>query len=226
MEPRRDSDVLRQLLDLSGKRVVDIGCGDGALARIMTRAGASVIGIEPQAERVKKSQAAQPAGKEAYIVAGGETLPLDDESRDVAVFFNSLHHIPLQQQASALAEAGRILAVGGVVYVAEPVAAGSNFEMTRAVDDETHVRAHALGVVHAAPWIGLEQVSEITYEVHLLRTNFADFRARHIAVDPARATAIDRLEAQLRRRFEELERKTNDGYVFVQPMRVNLLRKP
>jgi len=43
---RTNSEVLTASLDLSGKKVVDVGCGEGNLVRLMTRHGAKVFGIE------------------------------------------------------------------------------------------------------------------------------------------------------------------------------------
>ena len=39
---RRHMEVMRELLVLPGSRIVDVGCGDGALARALTREGARV----------------------------------------------------------------------------------------------------------------------------------------------------------------------------------------
>ena len=38
---RKHSAVLREILPLAGARITDIGCGDGGLVRLMTRAGAT-----------------------------------------------------------------------------------------------------------------------------------------------------------------------------------------
>ncbi len=45
MESRNNSDILLELLDLPGKRVLDVGCGEGGLVRLMTCGGAKVMRI-------------------------------------------------------------------------------------------------------------------------------------------------------------------------------------
>ena len=46
--PRRTHrEVMEETLELEGARVADIGCGDGALVRLMTRLGARATGIDP-----------------------------------------------------------------------------------------------------------------------------------------------------------------------------------
>lgn len=39
--------LLRMLGDVSGRRVLDAGCGNGYLARMLARRGAEVVGVEP-----------------------------------------------------------------------------------------------------------------------------------------------------------------------------------
>ena len=106
---RRHLDVLRELLDPAGKRVIDVGCGDGALARALTREGARVTGVEIDGTMLAPALAALPAGDERYVEGRGESLPFADESADVVIYFNSLHHVPAGLQAKALAEARRVL---------------------------------------------------------------------------------------------------------------------
>jgi trans-aconitate methyltransferase len=67
---RRHTEVLGELLPLAGCRLVDIGCGAGPLVRALTRKGARVTGIEPQAARVAEARAAEPLGEERYHEAG------------------------------------------------------------------------------------------------------------------------------------------------------------
>ncbi|MEE9479068.1 MAG: methionine biosynthesis protein MetW, partial [Kiloniellales bacterium] len=43
---RTHGEVLHETLSLSGLRVLDIGCGDGSLVRLMTRQSAKATGLE------------------------------------------------------------------------------------------------------------------------------------------------------------------------------------
>ena len=47
MTVERDIDVMDRLIDVSGKRIVDAGCGEGGLARALAERGAEVIALEP-----------------------------------------------------------------------------------------------------------------------------------------------------------------------------------
>ena len=48
--------ALRLAGRLRGRRVLDVGCGHGALARVLAERGAQVLGIDASAERVREAQ--------------------------------------------------------------------------------------------------------------------------------------------------------------------------
>ncbi len=223
---RKHSDVMREYLPLKGTRVADIGCGDGSLARFMTREGATVTGIEPSERQLARARAAEPTGGETYLQGVAEHLPFEDESLDAAVFFNSLHHVPVEGQARALAEAARVVRMGGLIYVQEPLAAGPHFELVRPIEDETHVRAKAEEAIEATVAAGLlVQDLELVYDAPYKIADFEAFKAGVIAVDEGRRPRFEAMEEDLRTAFEALAERRDDGYWLFQPARLNLLRK-
>lgn len=222
---RDHADVLREVLDLAGKRVVDVGCGDGKMVRVMASAGAHVIGIECGKLPLAAARAAVPAGDEQYLEGVGEALPVPDTSQDIVVFFNSLHHVPVAQQSMALAEASRALEPGGLVYIAEPLPQGPNFEAGRLVDDETEVRTRALEALRAADRVGLDEAREITYTCVTHHESFDAFRASKILVDEMRRKRFDEHSTELQAAYDKFGVERSGGREFDQPMRVNLLRK-
>lgn len=223
----RTPEVLEDLVSLAGKRVVDVGCGDGGLVRIMARAGATVIGIEARKSALTRARAETPVADERYLLGRGEALPLDDDEVDAVVYHNSLHHLPFEAQAKALAEARRVLGPGGRLVIFEPIPAGRYFELMRSIEDETEVRAHAQKVIREADQHGLREEREVVYRARLRFMHFEQFAAQVMVVDEAREEKFARLEGPLRRVFAETaERETEaDGprYAFDQPMRANLL---
>ena len=91
---RRDnSEVVAEHLEPAGKRILDVGCGDGGRARTMTRQGATVIGLECSPEQLEKARAWEPAGDEVYVEGVGEDLPFEDDSMDAVVHpsFEAFH---------------------------------------------------------------------------------------------------------------------------------------
>ncbi|WP_340117750.1 class I SAM-dependent methyltransferase [Pelagibius sp. 7325] len=220
----KHTDVLRQRLELQGARVADVGCGDGSLARVMARAGAQVVGIDPGPQQLARAAAAEAAGDEVYVCALGEALPLSDGCLDAVVFFNALHHVPVPVQGAALREAARVLSPGGLVYVQEPLAEGSYFEIMRPVEDETEVRARAYDAVKAAGK-DLGEEAEFVYRAPFRVKSVEAFLKGLVAVDPARRDAVAGRQESLREAFLAAAEQRDDGFWFEIPSRLNLLRR-
>ncbi len=225
--PRRESgDVVRESLSLPGARVLDVGCGDGALVRMMTREGAQATGLEINEAQLARARAESPVGGESYRVGRAEALPFEDGAFDIVVFFNSLHHVPIEFQEKALAEAARILERGGRLFVMEPVAEGPHFELLRPVDDETEVRAAAYAAVgRAADGPAFEEVREYGFATDYSYVSFEALKDSVLQVDGSRRTAFEVHEAQLRMDFERTADRTAEGYGFTHPKRLNLLKR-
>ncbi len=223
---RKHREVIEELLDLDGARVADIGCGDGALSRLMTRLGAAVTGVEPSEGQLVRARAAEPAGDEVYLQGVAEELPLPDASLDVAIFFNSLHHVPVEHLTRALAQAARALKPGGRLCVIEPLAQGPHFQANRIIEDETEVRDQAYMALRAAfEGPDFESDHEFSYLTEVRYRDFEAFRDGMIAVDDRRRTKVVAREAELRAAFEANAERRDGKFTLDQPIRLNLLRR-
>ncbi|MFA7430946.1 MAG: class I SAM-dependent methyltransferase [Rhodospirillaceae bacterium] len=212
---------------LVGARVVDVGCGDGRLARSLVEHGAaSAVGIECSPRQLAKARAL-PAMDGVTVVEGvGQALPLADGTADIAVFFNSLHHIPAANMATALGEAARVLVPGGLVYACEPIAEGAFYDLCRPVDDEAEVRRLAQEALHSAAGLGLTVEREEVYCHPVRMADFETFRDRLVSANAERDEAFGRLSTELRASFELLAGRDPTGaYTFDQPARMTLLRR-
>ncbi len=207
-----------------GAELCRIGCGDGALTRLMTRLGARVTGIEPSEGQLARAHAAEPAGNEDYLQGVAENLPLPDASLDVAVFFNSLHHVPVEHQTQALLEAGRALKPGGRLCAIEPLAKGPHFQANRILEDETEVRDKAYLVLQAAfEGPDFESDYEFSYLTEVRYADFETFREGMIAVDERRRAKVAAREAELRAAFEANAERRDGKFTLDQPIRLNLM---
>jgi SAM-dependent methyltransferase len=225
MRTIRNSDVLLEMVALDGKRVLDVGCGDGNLTRLLAAKGARVTGLECQAQQLAKALAAPKAGNEDYVDAGAQAMPFADGSADLVVFFNSLHHVPPALMDQAMAETARVLKPGGIAYISEPVASGAFFELARPVDDETEVRRLAYEALLAAGKHGLRQEGEHVFLHPMSMQDYEAFRSRIISANHERQALVDQMADRLKADFERLGRKTERGFEFEQPTRVNFLKK-
>ncbi|MFZ1430171.1 MAG: class I SAM-dependent methyltransferase [Geminicoccaceae bacterium] len=225
MQPhfRRHTDVLRETVPLDGRTVLEIGCGGGQLLGWLAREGAAVVGLDPGLEQLARACSEAPG---APLVAGrGEALPFESGRFDLVLFFNSLHHVPLQAQWQALAEAARVLVTGGDLLVVEPLPEGDHFALLQPLEDETEVRREAFRALHAASTMGLRMVKEAFYATRIIEPDWPSVRARFVAVSPDRAARLAVLDAELERLFESSGEAVEGGRAFVQPMRLNLLRR-
>ena len=85
--------AVQGLVDLNGKFVLDIGCGDGRTSRRLARTAASVLGVDPDTAAVAQARhltAEHPSHDCCYIAAEVLTLDLEPASFDVVVFSRSL----------------------------------------------------------------------------------------------------------------------------------------
>ena len=224
-EIQSNESVLSEALDLKDLQIADIGSGAGEMVRYMTSQGAHVTGLECGDLQLEKARSFPAEGDEVYLQGVGQQQPFDDDSFDVVTFFNSLHHVPLEHMAGALAEAMRVVKPAGTVYVGEPIASGRGFELNAPIDDETSVRTAAYDAIRNAATHGLKQVREIFYDTVYHYEKFAAFKDRMIRIDPERRAPFEAIEDDLRSAFERLGIADEEGIRFDQPMRVNVLQK-
>ena len=98
--------------------VADLGCGDGYLTIEAARWAKKVTGIDRSPEMLARAKALARRRKVSNITwkrGELERVPLDDESVDIAVLSQALHHA--EDPAQALAEAARVLRPGGKLLV-------------------------------------------------------------------------------------------------------------
>lgn len=216
---RKHPEVLAAHLSLPGRRALDVGCGDGALVRLLAQQGAWAVGLDPQAGPL---QGAQP------LVRGlGEALPFADGSFDLVVFFNALHHVPAPLMRPALIESLRVLQPGGTLAILEPLAEGPYFELMRPVEDETEVRALAQETLNTlTPGDSADHRVREEYDAPLAFADFAAWEAGMLAVDPSRAERLAAERARLAERFPVVAERDDEGrYRFRQPSRLDLFRR-
>jgi len=109
-----------EVLSPAGQRTLEVGCGEGRVARDLSVRGHSVVAIEPAKSLLAAARAAGSSGQQ-YAVADGTTLPFVDAVFDVVVAYNVLQVV--DDLDLALSEAARVLVPGGhlCACVAHPV---------------------------------------------------------------------------------------------------------
>ena len=215
-----DLAVLDRLVEMRGRSVIDVGCGAGALARSLAERGATVLGVEPDPVQAERNREAPETPGVTFVEGRGEALPVGEGSCDCVIFGRSLHHVPEAAMRPALAEARRVLGVGGFLYVLEPVMEGAFSVVMKPFHDETEVRRQAReALVDSAPLFG--RAREIHYEVERRFESHEAFVELFSGLT-YNSYGADAVRSETVKRLFEAGRTDAGDYAFKQPMRVDL----
>jgi SAM-dependent methyltransferase len=226
---RRSSDIeiARELIGLAGKRVLDIGCGEGELTRALARDGAEVTGIDPHEGRIGRARekAAEEGVAVTFEVGIGEDLPYADASFDITVLSNSLHHVPADRMAATVAEAARLVASGGVLYAMEPVPRGPYFEVQSVWNNETRSRDLAWEAVEAVISMGFQPVETVFYRSARIFPDCADYIARAASRHDGKREELARKAPLIEQKFDACAEPIEGGFALDMVYRVDLFRR-
>jgi SAM-dependent methyltransferase len=134
-----------ELLPPPGRRTLDLGCGEGRVARDLSARGHRVTGVDAAPTMLRHAQEADPEGE--YVLGDAAALPFDDGAFDCAVAFNSLMDVDdmpgaVRETARVLEPAGRFCVCithpfrdagafrGGTFVIAAPYLETRRFELT------------------------------------------------------------------------------------------------
>ena len=120
-DPRQQAMLRAYLSDIAfppNARVLEIGCGTGAVARVLARWPnvGRAVGVDPSPVFLERARSlSRGIGNLAFEQGDGRTLPLEAGAFDVAVVHTTISHVPSPERL--LAEAFRVLRRGGWLAV-------------------------------------------------------------------------------------------------------------
>lgn len=107
--------ALKQMVGhVEGKRVLDIGCGEGCFSRFFAKAGAEVTGVDLSEALIKaarEEEESRPLGVKYFAADAANLHTLDPEIFDIAYCHMALADIA--DYDGAIAEVSRVLKTGG-----------------------------------------------------------------------------------------------------------------
>jgi SAM-dependent methyltransferase len=102
-----------ELVPPPGHRTLELGCGEGRVARDLKARGHTVVGVDASPSLVRFAREADHESE--YVVCDAAELPFKDASFDLVVAFNSL--MDIDDMEGAVREASRVLEPGGRLCV-------------------------------------------------------------------------------------------------------------
>jgi SAM-dependent methyltransferase len=118
--------------DAAGRRVLDLGCGDGRCTTLVASHGGTVTALDISAELLAiarvRSELDGNLNAVRPLCASIHDMPLVSESFDVVFGMAVLHHVDLERAAR---EVHRVLARGGRAIFCEPMRNSKTFAMLR-----------------------------------------------------------------------------------------------
>lgn len=125
-------DAFFELLPPPPRRTLEVGCGEGRVARDLAAHAYAVTGLEASPTLVEAARAEDRACE--YVLGLAEELPFGNTSFELVVAYNSL--MDVDDMPRAVAEIGRVLAPGGVLCacITHPIA-----DSGRWADEQTFV---------------------------------------------------------------------------------------
>ncbi|OGY87682.1 MAG: hypothetical protein A2233_01915 [Candidatus Kerfeldbacteria bacterium RIFOXYA2_FULL_38_24] len=100
----------------SKQKVLDLGCGNGRVAQLVTEIKADYIGLDVSKKLIALAQNLHPA--QTFVVANMMHTPFADNSFDHTLLIASLHHLPSAKfRLQTLQEAKRLTKPGGYIIM-------------------------------------------------------------------------------------------------------------
>jgi 2-polyprenyl-3-methyl-5-hydroxy-6-metoxy-1,4-benzoquinol methylase len=183
---------------VTGKKVLDVGCGTGYGSSHLAESASSVTGIDLSSQALHFARARYRKPNLQYLRMNAETLNFPDGSFDFVISTENFEH--LGNQEANLREMARILNDDGVLLLSTP-----NHEMFIGVDNPHHTH-------------------ELTYEELLAMTGkfFAERRIAENLLEPSTVEGQSMREERKRLGFHGLT-LSEDPFLFGKPVDTQLL---
>jgi ubiquinone/menaquinone biosynthesis C-methylase UbiE len=90
---RNEAKYLHAFADFTGRRVLEVGCGEGRMTWQYAKAARSIIGIDPDRDALRVATVDRPADLQSRVIfacSDSQHLPFPKETFDIAILAWSL----------------------------------------------------------------------------------------------------------------------------------------
>ncbi len=102
---------------LAGRRVLEVGFGDGYGAAYLAEGAKEVVGVDVLSGNIPRAQAKYPRPNLSFRHFDGMRLPFSEAMFDAAVSCQVIEHVPEPQLLAWVSEIKRVLRPGGRLFV-------------------------------------------------------------------------------------------------------------
>jgi len=96
------------------KRILDVGCGDGALCVFLRTNDNDILGIDSSASSIEKAKRNNVYNNVAFSQTTFEDFPANGKRFDAVIFVASIHHMDM---ADAIDKSKQLLADNGILVI-------------------------------------------------------------------------------------------------------------
>lgn len=168
---------LDQVIKLSGKSVLEVGCGAGNYTRQLADVCASIFAIDPNPDAIQSARQQVLNKNVTFQVMSAEDLRGIHNKFDVVIFTLSLHHVPIPLMTKAIDEGVRVVKPRGNLVFLEPAEDGTFFQAEIEFDacdgDERKAKEAAYTILKNRP--RLSEVAELDDQTEFQWDSVDDF---------------------------------------------------
>lgn len=208
--------------DLSGKDVLEIGCGKGRITRDLVKHAKCILATDPDADALAIARTAIDANNVEFLLTPTGIPEFHAESFDVVIYTLSLHHVPTEEMSTSLNSAATLIRKDGIIVVVEPGAVGSFTEAEErfgaGCGNERSAKAAVIRTMNSLE--GWAKEETIIFRTQFQFDNDVDFLANML---PGYRQLPEHLIDEVRD-FLHLH-QTADGIILDADRRLNVLRR-
>jgi len=221
-----EADVFESILSLDNQNILELGCGDATLTRLIANGGDNrkITALEVDTIQHEKNLLLDDLPLVTFALAGCENIPAQDNSFDTVFMFKSLHHVPIELMEQSLSEIKRVLKPSGFAYISEPVFEGDFNEVLQLFHNEEQVRQSAFEALENAVSSQLFSLAdELFFNTPITFETFNEFSEKVIGATHSQHNLSDDLLAKVQDKFQEIHSHNQGNFLI--PIRADLLQK-